>query len=67
MNEPEPVTEKNADEGAKMRTILKWLRRLLCIAYPPNKQTLEAIESVEKGEELVECKNIDELYRKLGL
>ncbi len=33
----------------------------------PNKETLRAIENVEKGKDLTKAKNIKDLFKKLGI
>jgi hypothetical protein len=33
----------------------------------PNKQTLKAIKNVEAGKNLVAAKNLDDLFKKLGI
>ena len=33
----------------------------------PNDETLQAVEEVEKGENLVRCKDADDLFNKLGI
>lgn len=37
------------------------------IQYRPNKETIEAIEEVRRGENLVACKDSDDLFSKLGI
>ncbi len=54
--------------GKSMREIvIDWMHENLYSSNSPNKKTLEAIENVEKGKNLVEAKNADELFRKLGI
>ena len=33
----------------------------------PNKETLKAIEAVENGTDLVKAKNLEDLFKKLGI
>jgi len=33
----------------------------------PNNETLKAIKSVEKGQDLIEAKNVEDLFKKLGI
>ncbi len=33
----------------------------------PNKETIKSMEDIEKGIDLVECKDLDDLFHKLGL
>jgi len=35
--------------------------------HKPNAKTIEVIRKAERGEELVECKDIDDLIKKLGI
>jgi len=35
--------------------------------HHPNKETLEAIENVEKGKNLTEYESLDDLFKKLGI
>jgi hypothetical protein len=51
-----------------MREIVSnWIHQHLYSANLPNKKTLQAIESVEKGKDLIEAKDADDLFRKLGI
>lgn len=34
---------------------------------PPNKETLKAIEKAEKGKDLVEVDDVEDLFKKLGI
>jgi hypothetical protein len=54
--------------GKSMREIVSnWIHEHLYSANLPNKETLKAIESVEKGKDLIEAKDADDLFRKLGI
>ncbi len=33
----------------------------------PNKKTLKAIDNIEKGKDLVEAKDVEDLFKKLGI
>ena len=37
------------------------------LSHLPNKETLESIENIEKGKNLVESQNLEDLFNKLGL
>lgn len=54
--------------GKSMREIVaEWIHGHLYSENIPNAETMEAIESIEKGKNLVEAKNIEDLFRKLGI
>lgn len=54
--------------GKSMREIiLEWIHQQLYSTNSPNKETLKAIEKVEKGKDIIECEDIDDLFRKLGM
>ena len=36
-------------------------------SHIPNKKTRKAIKDVEAGRNLIRCKNVDELFKKLGI
>ena len=36
-------------------------------SHIPNKKTREAIGNIEKGKNLVKAKNVDDLFKKLGM
>ena len=56
-----------AIHGKSMREIiLESIEERLCENNYPNKETLEAIAEVEKGEDLVEAKDAKDLFKKLG-
>ena len=33
----------------------------------PNKETIQALNDAEKGENLIECKDADDMFNKLGI
>ena len=37
------------------------------IQYTPNKETIQAIEEVKRGENLIVCKDTSDLFSKLGI
>lgn len=47
--------------------IIGWIHEHLYRINNPNVQTLEAIKQIERGENLVESENIDDLFKKLGI
>jgi len=54
--------------GKSMREIvLDWMHENLYSLNSPNKKTLEAIENVEKGKNLIETENVEDFFRKLGI
>lgn len=54
--------------GESMRKIvLEWICDQLYGHHSPNKDTLLAIEKVEKGKDIVECKDVNDLCNKLGI
>ncbi len=54
--------------GKSMRElIIEWIKEHLYSTNTPNAETLEAIKQLERGENLVESDNIDELFKKLGI
>jgi hypothetical protein len=54
--------------GKSMREIVSnWIHEHLYNTNLPNKETLQAIERVEKGTDLIEAKDAEELFRKLGI
>jgi predicted DNA-binding protein len=54
--------------GKNMREIIiGWLHEHLYSTNTPNAETLEAIKQIERGENLVESDNIDDLFKKLGI
>ncbi|MBI5346738.1 MAG: hypothetical protein HZB76_06325 [Chlamydiae bacterium] len=54
--------------GKSMREIVaEWIHGNLYSKNTPNVKTIKAIESVEKGKDLVEAKNAEDFFRKLGI
>ena len=54
--------------GKSMRELVSnWIHEHLYSTNLPNRETLQAIESVEKGKDLIEAKDADDLFRKLGI
>jgi len=51
-----------------MREIVaNWIHEHLYSSNMPNKETLKAIKSVERGENLIEAEDAEDLFRKLGI
>ena len=44
-----------------------WERDLHFDVKIPNEETLKAIDEAEKGIDLIECDDADDLFRKLGI
>jgi hypothetical protein len=58
----------SALSGKSMREIVsEWIHVYLYSENVPNAKTLKAIESVEKGKGLIEAKDAQEMFRKLGI
>ena len=54
--------------GKSMKELVShWIHEHLYSTNMPNKETLKAIESVEKGNDLVSAKDAEDLFRKLGM
>ena len=54
--------------GKSMREIVaNWIHEHLYSANMPNKETLKAMESIEKGRDLIEADDAEDLFRKLGI
>ena len=54
--------------GKSMREIIaEWIHGNLYSENTPNAETLKAIESIEKGKDLIEAKDVQDLFRKLGI
>lgn len=54
--------------GKSMREILiEWMHEHLYSSNTPNTETLAAIKQIERGENLIESDNIDDLFKKLGI
>lgn len=47
--------------------IIGWIHEHLYSTNTPNAETLEAIKQIERGENLIESDNIDDLFKKLGI
>ena len=54
--------------GKSMREIVAdWIHGNLYSKNTPNARTLKAIDSIEKGKDLIEAENAEDLFRKLGI
>ena len=54
--------------GKSMRELVcDWIHGNLYSENTPNAETLKAIESIEKGKDLVEAKDAQDLFKKLGI
>ena len=54
--------------GKSMREIVStWIHNNLSGTKLPNKKTLKAIKSVEEGRDLIEAKDAEDLFKKLGI
>jgi predicted DNA-binding protein len=54
--------------GKSMREIIiGWIHEHLYSANTPNAETLNAINQIEKGENLIESENMDDFFKKLGI
>lgn len=54
--------------GKSMREIvIELIHEHLYSSNTPNAETLKAIKQIERGENLVESDNIDDLFKKLGI
>jgi hypothetical protein len=54
--------------GTSMREIIAdWIHGQLYSKNTPNAATLKAIDSIEKGQDLIEADNAEDLFRKLGI
>ena len=54
--------------GKSMREIvMDWIHEHLYSSNTPNAKTLEAIMQIENGENLIEAKDADDLFKKLGI
>jgi hypothetical protein len=55
-------------EGKSIRAVvLESIEDRLCCGNYPNKETIKAIKSIESGKGLVEAKNAEDLFNKLGI
>ncbi len=58
----------SAISGKSMREIVsEWIHVYLYSEKVPNAKTLKAIEKVEKGKGLIEAKDVQDMFRKLGI
>jgi hypothetical protein len=54
--------------GKSMRELVAdWIHGNLYSENVPNEETLKVIDDIEKGKNLVESKDIQDLFRKLGI
>lgn len=54
--------------GKSMKEIIiEWMHEHLYSSNTPNAETLDAIKQIERGENLIESENIDDLFKKLGI
>lgn len=54
--------------GKSMREIVaEWIHGNLYSENTPNAETLNAIKNVEEGKDLIEAKDVQDLFRKLGI
>ena len=54
--------------GKSMREIVAdWIHGRLYSENTPNAETMKAIDSIEKGKDLIESKNAQEFFKKLGI
>ena len=54
--------------GKSMREIVTdWIHGNLYSDNIPNAETLKAMESIDKGKDLVEAKDAEDLFRRLGI
>lgn len=54
--------------GKSMREIISdWIHGNLYSENTPNAATMKAIDNVEKGKDLVEAQDVQDLFRKLGI
>lgn len=54
--------------GKSMREIIiEWIHEHLYSTNTPNAETLEAIKQIERGENLIESNDINDLFKKLGI
>ena len=54
--------------GTSMREIIAdWIHGNLYSKNTPNAATLKAIDSIEKGKDLIASDNAEDLFRKLGI
>ena len=54
--------------GKSMRELVsEWIHGNLHSGNTPNSATLKAIDNIEKGKDLIEAKDAEDLFRKLGI
>lgn len=54
--------------GKSMREIvIEWIHEHLYSSNTPNAETLNAMKQIEHGENLIESKDIDDMFKKLGI
>jgi predicted DNA-binding protein len=54
--------------GKSMREIVaEWIHGNLYSENTPNAETMKAIESIEKGKDLIVSKDAEDFFRKLGI
>jgi hypothetical protein len=54
--------------GKSMRELVAdWIHGNLYSGNVPNAETLKVMDDIEKGKNLVESENIEDLFRKLGI
>jgi plasmid stability protein len=54
--------------GKSMREIVSdWIHENLYSENVPNTATFKAVDNIEKGKDLVEAKDAQDLFRKLGI
>lgn len=57
-----------AMQGKTMRDfILETIEEKIEAGLTPNEVTLKAIDNIEKGKNLVTCKDADDFFKKIGL
>ncbi len=57
-----------ANLGKNMDEILSdWIHEKLNVVKEPNATTLNSIKRIENGKDLVEAKNAQDMFRKLGI
>lgn len=57
-----------AVSGTSMRELVAdWIHVNLYSKNTPNAETLKAIDSIEKGKDLIEAKDAQDLFKQLGI
>ena len=55
-------------EGKSIRAVvLESIEDRLCCGNYPNKETIKVIKDIEKGKSLIEAKDAEDLFNKLGV